>query len=114
MKDLYGKWLEAHVIEFLDMGSKFRVHFKGWASKWDEIIPLNDESLIGTKYAEIGLHSKGYGGIKFHSKMRMHKSMLHQQELIKPSSDQISTSTFSKNQPSGDNLYTDEELEKMR
>jgi hypothetical protein len=51
--------------------NKFRVHFKGFSSKWDEEIDLpkeNDEhnSLIDEKYAEIGLYSGAIGYAKFH------------------------------------------------
>ena len=42
-----------------------RVHFKGFASKWDETVPINDD-LIDKKYAEVGLYSNAYGFAKFH------------------------------------------------
>lgn len=42
-----------------------KVHFKGWKSKFDEVIQI-DNSLIGEKYAEIGLFSKAFGYAKFH------------------------------------------------
>lgn len=65
--DQKGKWLEAQVIEISNNNNdeSMRVHFKGFASKWDELVPIGDE-YIGKKYAEVGLHSNANGFAKFH------------------------------------------------
>ncbi len=41
-----------------------KVHFKGWASKFDELIPISKEHFedhIDQKFAEIGMYSEAYG-----------------------------------------------------
>lgn len=50
-----GGWLEARVIE-ID-GSRVKVHFNNFHSKYDMWVDLNDK----TRVAEIGKHSKGFG-----------------------------------------------------
>jgi hypothetical protein len=62
--DTKGKWLEASVVDIDYLEKTFVVHFKGYSSKWDEIVSL-DNSLIGVKYAEIGLYSGAYGFAKY-------------------------------------------------
>ena len=66
VKDVKGKWLEAHIVEIYDE-NRIRVHFKNWSSKWDEEVDVSPSNL-DIKYAEIGLYSNGYGYAKFHSK----------------------------------------------
>ena len=65
VRDLKGKWLEATVVEIDQERRTFTVHFKGFASKWDEVIE-NRSELVDSKFAEIGLYSGGYGFAKFH------------------------------------------------
>ena len=38
VRDIKGKWLEAQVIQIELENSLFVVHFKGFSSKWDEVI----------------------------------------------------------------------------
>ena len=72
-----------------------RVHFKGWSSKWDEIVNINSEN-IDVKYAEIGLYSKAYGLAKFHRdaiigdqkhELELSESHYSDQKKLKSSSD---------------------------
>lgn len=50
VRDVKGKWLEAHVVHIEDMlnddnsgnGKRISVHFKGWAKKWDETIEIRN------------------------------------------------------------------------
>ena len=56
--------VEVREGENLDM----RVHYKGWANKFDEHIPITDE-LLDVKYAEIGKYSCAYGQAKFPSRI---------------------------------------------
>jgi len=45
-----------------------KVHFKGWASKWDEVIPINEEhmnNLLDLKFSEVGRYSEAYGAAKY-------------------------------------------------
>jgi hypothetical protein len=63
--------LEATIIEIVP-NQYIKVHFKGWASKFDEYIPISADansgianSLLEQKYAEVGMYSNGYGQAKF-------------------------------------------------
>lgn len=62
VKDTTGKWLEAQII---DLNNDFiKIHYKGWASKFDEYIPISSQQL-DTKYAEVGKYSSAFGYAKF-------------------------------------------------
>lgn len=68
VRDVKGKWLEAVVVQVNDHEQVMKVHFKGWASKWDELLPFNEEqmnNLLDLKFAEIGRYSDAYGAAKF-------------------------------------------------
>lgn len=67
VRDQKGAWLEAHVVDI--QGDFFKIHYKGWAAKFDEFIPLDspNDHLLDTKYAEIGLYSRAYGQAKFNN-----------------------------------------------
>lgn len=67
MKDSLGKWLEANIIEIIPTEMSIKIHYKGWASKFDEYLPVFDPSqkLLDTKYAEIGRYSAAYGRARF-------------------------------------------------
>lgn len=62
VKDVKGKWLEAFVVDLNE--NEMRVHFKGWSTKWDEWIPI-DQKLIDVKYAEIGRFSPAFGSGRY-------------------------------------------------
>jgi len=51
-------WLEARVIEMTN--DRIKIHYRGYASKFDEWLPKNSKRI-----AEVGLHSKAYGGAKY-------------------------------------------------
>ena len=69
VRDVKGKWLEAQIVELSD--TYFKIHYKGWAAKFDEFIPLDQQGhLLDTKFAEIGLYSLAYGGAKFNSQRK--------------------------------------------
>jgi hypothetical protein len=63
VKDTMGKWLEAQIVE-INHGEYVKIHYKGWAPKFDEYLPVFSEdgaALIDKKYAEIGLYSNAFG-----------------------------------------------------
>lgn len=52
---------------------RIKVHYKGWASKFDEVIDISDmESVLDCKIAEIGKFSTAYGQAKFKKSDQKH------------------------------------------
>ncbi len=63
--DQKNKWLEATVIHIYEMEGRqcgIRVKFKGFTSKWDENLNLDNES---DRIQPIGTFSKAHGWAKF-------------------------------------------------
>lgn len=52
-KDTVNKWCVAQVVEANE--EVVKIHYKGWAAKWDEEVPRSDT----TKLSEHGTHTKG-------------------------------------------------------
>jgi hypothetical protein len=72
VRDVKGKWLEANIVHIVP-DQYMTVHFKGWASKWDEHIPLDPEhfnDFLDVKIAEVGMYSDAYGAAKFDKLIR--------------------------------------------
>lgn len=65
-------WLEARVIDMTS--DKIRIHYYGYSSKFDEWILKNSDRI-----AEVGSHSKAYGGAKYRQENSNNE---HRQKLL--------------------------------
>ena len=54
VKDTYGKWLEAFIIEVKE--DVIKVHYKGFTARWEEELPKDSDRI-----AQIGSRSAAYG-----------------------------------------------------
>jgi len=76
--DTVNHWLNAIIVNIRD--DHLRVHYNGWAAKFDEWLPKNSDRI-----AEVGLHSKGYGGAKYRTDSEKNE---HRKNLLKAARDE--------------------------
>ncbi|EAR85579.1 OTU-like cysteine protease (macronuclear) [Tetrahymena thermophila SB210] len=75
-----GQWLEAIVKEIQnEEGTKIKIHYNGYHSKYDEVVNLDDERRV----QEVGTHSQAFGAARTQARNPLHFTKRLQEYIIK-------------------------------